>query len=129
MKKYYLVQFSSYRPLIATCSICNVETTFNGFMRYRLEESAVHIPEYQCQCCGKLKFGDDNQTNCLVDEFGNEVIKYRVALDQLCDCGGQFRRDKNIFCPACLHRRSEEENKSDLTSIFIDKAEYDMLSE
>jgi hypothetical protein len=29
-----------------------------------------------------------------------------------CECGGQFRRDKNIFCTSCHYRKSDE-NKSD----------------
>ena len=80
MKKYFLYQFSPNRPLKATCSICSVETTFNGYIRYRIEDYAVHIPEYQCQSCGKLKFGDENQTEPILDEFGNEVLRIRVEI-------------------------------------------------
>ena len=109
------------------CSVCGIETIFNGYTRVRLEQYTLHIPEYQCQCCGKLKFSQENQIDYTVNDYGKKVLRCRVALDQTCECGGQFRRDKNIFCPNCHHRKSDDENQIDFTSIFINKHEFDNL--
>ena len=37
----------------------------------------------------------------------------RVALESPCECGGQFRRDKNIFCPGCTYRKADENKRED----------------
>ena len=57
---------------------------------------------YQCQSCGKLESSEDGHPEGV-----------RVALDNPCECGGQFRRDKNIFCPGCTYRKANENKRED----------------
>jgi hypothetical protein len=89
--------------LDATCRLCGVMTHFTGQNRYRLEENGINVVkyvyEYQCQDCGKLKMAEFDDAN---DDF-------QIAR---CNCGGQFRRDKPIFCPSCLKNKTDL-NKSE----------------
>ncbi len=82
--------------ITATCKNCGVGTFFTGYQRYRLDEDnkVVLVPEYQCQDCGKLKLS-------LPDIPENKDI-----LADRCECGGQFRRDKPIFCNSCLFNKT-----------------------
>lgn len=95
--------------LYATCSKCDVTTIFQSKIRYRLSgEKAVALHfQFQCQNCGKLVASNE----C------NNINEIQVALTEPCECGGQFRRDKNIFCPSCLHRKSDKNSFSPLLSI------------
>ena len=62
--------------------------------------------QYQCQDCGKLKYSDEfipkGQT---------------VALSEKCKCQGQYRRDKNIFCPGCQHRKTNKNQTEDYLTL------------
>lgn len=91
--------------LPATCSNCGTLTHFNGQSRYRIKENGINLVvntyEYQCQDCGELKMSGDDD-----DKYGIE------PLTQRCSCGGQFRRDKPLFCISCKVNKTEE-NKSD----------------
>jgi hypothetical protein len=61
------------------------------------------ILQFQCQDCGKLGYSDETSSKNIL-----------VATKKLCECGGQMRRDKNIFCPCCLMRKSDENCSSDI---------------
>ena len=104
--KYFLPFIPPYFPLRATCIKCDLETCFSGLMWIRTNERRFFSYEYQCQDCGKLTFSDQ------ISDKGNIV-----SIDRKCDCGGQFRRDKNIFCPFCKHRKSKN-NRSE-SFLFI----------
>jgi ribosomal protein L24E len=88
--------------LKANCQHCGVTTIFKGHQRYRVDNDAsvLIIPEYQCQNCGKLTFA-------MPDNPINENI-----LDQLCKCGGQYRKDRPLFCNSC-HNNKTDLNISD----------------
>lgn len=91
--------------LDATCKHCDVLTHFTGQNRYRLEEGRFNIVKYvyqhQCQDCGVLQMADfDDETNT------------SIVLKERCACGGQFRRDKPLFCSSCKENKTDE-NKSD----------------
>ena len=72
-----------------TCRHCEKKTFFSNYSRIRLEKSALFQWYYQCQQCGLLKMSD-------LDSPCTEFLERR------CDCGGQFRRDKPLFCAHCL---------------------------
>ena len=92
------------------CPKCKVEINVGSFslyigkpdsqMRYR-----TFLKPYQCQGCGEIDFSDQD-----INLPGEEKkIKQGtcVALKERCKCGGQYRRDKNIFCPNCKFRKNK----------------------
>jgi hypothetical protein len=83
-----------------TCRNCKEETLFSNANRYNTSEGTKFKWEYQCQDCGALEMSEYD-TAC--DD----------ALVKRCTCGGQFRRDKPLFCSHCLINKTEE-NKSDI---------------
>lgn len=93
-----MITFSDiqFPNLKANCQHCGVTTIFTGYQRYRVDDdsSVLLIPEYQCQDCGKLKFSSPDNAGC--DEF----------LSIRCACGGQFRRDKPLFCYSCQKNKT-----------------------
>jgi hypothetical protein len=91
--KYFLEHIMLFCDLKPACRSCKVNTIFSGWIRV----DSSDLRSYQCQSCGKLKGSDDGHPKGT-----------RVALDDACECGGQFRRDKNVFCPNCRYRQSEE---------------------
>lgn len=100
--KYFLSQISPYSPLKAACPSCETTTSFSSHIHLSTSKGSIHINYYQCQSCGKLDTSDEK------NQEGT-----RVALETRCECGGQFRRDKNIFCPNCQYRKSEENKAED----------------
>ena len=106
--KYFLPFISPYRPIEVTCPSCQTETHYFSHARMRTDERVHYLWTYQCQSCGTL-------TNS--EEANPDGIP--VALRLKCDCGGQFRRDKNIFCPTCAYRKTDE-NKASNTLYFTD---------
>ena len=78
--------------LEATCSSCGVLTFFTGRNRYRMLENGIHLVKYdyqfQCQDCGELKMPGVSHG-------------YSQTLAERCNCGGQYRRDKPLFCKSC----------------------------
>ena len=102
--KYFLPEISPYDPIKVTCPSCDAKTSYSSHMRFRTSERNIYLRSYQCQSCGKLESSEDSHPDGI-----------RVGLDNQCDCGGQFRRDKNIFCPcpSCNYRKSDE-NKAEL---------------
>jgi hypothetical protein len=84
--------------LSASCNHCSTTTIFTGYRRYRVDEdnSVLIVPEYQCQDCGKLTFS-------MPDTLADENI-----LSTCCECGGQFRRDKPLFCSSCKINRTPQ---------------------
>lgn len=89
--------------LDATCSGCGVLTHFTGRNRYRLDKNGInmvkYVYEFQCQDCGVLKMAN-------FKEASNKFLEDR------CACGGQYRRDKPLFCSSCKINKTAE-NKSD----------------
>ena len=87
------------------CKNCAVKTHFTGQNRFRIEEGGYDMVKYQyehqCQDCGALKMADFD------DESDTTVF-----LRERCSCGGQFRRDKPLFCHACKANKTSA-NKSD----------------
>lgn len=101
--KYFLSEIGAYSPLKVTCPECEVNTVFSRYTKIRTTERSIYLWTYQCQSCGKLECSEEGH-----------IEGVRVGLDNSCDCGGQFRRDKNIFCPSCNYRKSDE-NKPEET--------------
>jgi|TARA_B110000914_G_scaffold107285_1_gene94057 hypothetical protein len=106
MIQYFLLCIKAYSPLTAVCSKCDLETTFSGLMWIRTVKRKYFSYQYQCQDCGKLKYSDEFTSKGKI-----------VALSEKCKCQGQYRRDKNIFCPGCQHRKTNNNQTEDyLTS-------------
>ena len=95
MIQYFLLCIKAYSPLTAVCSKCDLETTFSGLMWIRTDKRKYFSYQYQCQDCGKLKYSDEFTSKGKI-----------VALSEKCKCQGQYRRDKNIFCPGCYNRKT-----------------------
>ena len=87
------------------CKNCGVITHFTGQNRYRLEENGIDIVKYQyehqCQDCGALKMADPD-----------DKLDTTILLKDRCSCGGQYRRDKPLFCHSCKSNKTPED-KSD----------------
>jgi len=88
-----------YTGMNATCRHCDVATNFKGRVRWRLLENGEHIVhyqnEFQCQDCGELTM---------------DAMENPTDVDWLmtrCTCGGEFRRDKPIFCKHCKANKTE----------------------
>ena len=94
---FFLPFIDPYFPLIAECTKCDLETTFSGHMFIRTDERRHKLLQHQCQSCGSLTFLDKHYAD-----------HHIVGLKERCDCGGQFRRDKNIFCPGCNNRKDKQ---------------------
>lgn len=106
MIQYFLLCIKAYSPITAVCSKCDLETTFSGVMWIRTDKRKYFSYQYQCQDCGNLKYSDKFSSNGQI-----------VALSEKCKCQGQYRRDKNIFCPGCKHRKTNNNQTEDyLTS-------------
>ena len=56
----------------------------------------------------------------LADKF----LQTRGCIDP-CKCGGQRRRDKNIFCPGCGYRKRKNNRAESFTA--ISQVELDIL--
>ena len=95
--KYFLPEISPFRPIEAKCPICETTTIYCSHWRIRTSERAIYLWAYQCQSCGKFDSSEEGHPEGI-----------RVALEHSCDCGGQFRRDKNIFCSSCNYRKAKE---------------------
>tara|TARA_Y100000589_G_C26830903_1_gene497916 strand:- start:139 stop:522 length:384 start_codon:yes stop_codon:yes gene_type:complete len=106
MIKYFLLSIKAHFPIIATCSKCNLETIFSGLMWIRTDKRKYINYQYQCQSCGKLKYSDEFTTKGQI-----------VALPEKCKCQGQYRRDKNIFCPGCQHRKTKKNKIEDFLTL------------
>ena len=116
MKKprvYILAFVSQYSPIKAICKECDLETTFSGFWSYSTEHRRHMVNEYQCQSCGELSYSKEEQTGI------------PVACVEPCNCGGQRRRDKNIFCPGCGYRKRLNNKRESFTT--ISQVELDIL--
>tara|TARA_B100000780_G_C21035831_1_gene415422 strand:+ start:137 stop:505 length:369 start_codon:yes stop_codon:yes gene_type:complete len=106
MIQYFLLFIKTHFPLTAVCSKCELETIFSGLMWIRTDREKHISYQYQCQDCGNLKYSDESSS-----------INQIVALSEKCKCQGQYRRDKNIFCPGCDHRKTNNNQTEDyLTS-------------
>ena len=114
MIQYFLLCIKAYFPLTAVCSKCELETTFSGLMWIRTDKRKYISYQYQCQDCGKLKYSDEFTSN-----------EHIVALSEKCKCQGQYRRDKNIFCPDCHHRKTIENQTED--SLILTNNEVENL--
>ncbi len=90
--------------LNATCRNCLKTTYYHGMIRFRINKdgkSLVHYQrEFQCQDCGELK----------LEDFDNDLMV--DWLMERCSCGGEYRRDKPIFCKYCKANKTEL-NKSE----------------
>lgn len=90
-----------------TCSLCNDKVFYTTFNRYRYSDRAEYEWGYQCQDCGEQKISKEN-------------IEERQYLIERCACGGQFRRDRNLFCKNCKGNKTEE-NTSDENVFFFNE--------
>ena len=83
------------KPL--NCHKCGVSSFIIGCntSRFKAEyfDRKVHQFNHQCQACGKLKMADYK-----------DPTDFSTFLQELCECGGQFRRDKPLVCPNCNAR-------------------------
>ncbi|MGI8582398.1 MAG: hypothetical protein ACR2KX_09380 [Chitinophagaceae bacterium] len=82
------------------CQKCKVVTHYKGYnkMQFKVEPTDIIKYQYQHQCqkCGSLKMADINNTE--------------DSLEILCECAGQFRRDKPLFCYNCIAMSNGIEN-------------------
>jgi len=83
-----------------TCRNCNDTKYFTSFNRFRYETGVQYQWGYQCQDCGTLT----------MSELGTPQTDF---LERKCTCGGQFRRDKRLFCANCKYNKTEE-NRGDV---------------
>lgn len=111
---------------IIKCSKCSFDINVGRFSVTFGKPSAKRLircffKPFQCQDCGNIKF-EDPETN-----FPGELKKsFRgicVALEIKCDCGGQLRRDKILFCPNCHHKKSTNNKFYKNISIYKKTAE------
>ena len=110
---YVLAFISQYNAIKASCKECSLETTFSGYWSYTTKERHHTVDEYQCQSCGELSYSEENQESIA------------VACLEPCKCGGQRRRDKNIFCPGCGYRKRKNNKTESFTT--ISQVELDIL--
>ncbi|MBA3673538.1 MAG: hypothetical protein H0W75_01030 [Chitinophagaceae bacterium] len=77
------------------CPQCSVKNGFDASKKIQFKAQLADIikyrHQYQCQICGKLKLGDMNVTD--------------DGLEELCECGGYYRRDKPLICKTCNSNR------------------------
>lgn len=111
MIQYFLACIKAYFPISAVCSKCDLETVYSGLMWIRTKRFKDISYQYQCQNCGKLEYSNEFSTD------GNIV-----ALRNRCECKGQYRRDKNIFCPGCHHRKTIENKPEE----FLNLTDYEL---
>lgn len=74
-----------------SCHDCHYSEEVTSFIHGMNSSSSG----FQCQGCGKLssiKSGGPGNAN----EYENSLI---------CDCGGELRRDKVLFCPSCKSKK------------------------
>ena len=87
---YYFKDIGAYGAKIK-CPACKTITFYPGNKRVLQKAEPTDIMNYhyihQCQSCGGLEFSELNDP--------------ADSLEVLCDCGGQYRRDKPILCPHC----------------------------
>ena len=113
----YLPFINMYFPIKASCRSCQEPSTFSGQMKLTTDSGPHLLHEYQCQDCGKLSYSGEQ-----TEEEG-----IQVAVSEPCDCGGQRRRDKNIFCPSCGHRKNEAHRREE--HLCISEEEFEALRE
>lgn len=77
-----------------TCRICETKTFYGNFNKFRFDTHSKYQWWYQCQSCGKTTTG----------EMGLPAVDF---LEIKCECGGEFRRDKPLFCPNCKGNKEE----------------------
>lgn len=92
------------------CSKCEIEINVGSFSLYIGKPDShrryrTFLQPYQCQDCGEIDFSDQD-INLPLEEKKNKKGTC-VALKERCKCGGQYRRDKNIFCPNCTFRKNK----------------------
>jgi len=88
-----------------TCRNCNNKTFYSTFNKWQSNNHAKYEWGYQCQDCGELTMSEEN-------------IEGRQYLIERCSCGGQFRRDKPLFCKNCKNNKTNE-NVSDEYVVFV----------
>ncbi len=108
LRQWYLPFFDPYIPLRAKCMACFEPAVFSGYMSVSTSQGHKDQDQYQCQGCGLLRYAGSDLPS---------VEGVRVALEEPCACGGQFRRDKNIFCPACGNRKRAENRREDYLTV------------
>ena len=116
MINYFLCCIRQYANIEAECSKCEVVTNFAGILTIRTSEIRIIERQYQCQDCGDLIYSGSFQEDGIT-----------IGLEQRCDCGGQYRSDKNIFCPGCHHRKGELNRTEEY--LTITQEESDKLHE
>ena len=82
------------KPL--NCPKCGVSSFIIGSNAFRYKADPFfdrfeYQFNHQCQGCGQFKLADNKQD-------------FSFFLQQRCECGGQFRRDKPLFCTNCNAR-------------------------
>jgi len=116
MVQYFLHCIRTYGNIEAECSKCELVTNFAGVLIIRTDKLRIRERQYQCQDCGDLIYSGSFQEDGIT-----------VGLEERCNCGGQYRSDKNIFCPGCHHRKGELNRTEDY--IAISQEESDKLHE
>lgn len=91
------------------CSNCGQVAELRGRFRVRFTDdpndepnSVGNIFQFQCQNCGRFK------------TFGLNALNYYGFADERCECGGEFRRDKPIFCNNCFYNKVIPREMDDL---------------
>lgn len=88
---YYFNQIGDFGANIK-CPKCKIVTYYKAYNKIQYKAEPTDIIKYQfqhqCQTCANLKMA--------------EINNYENSLENLCECGGQFRRDKPLLCCSCI---------------------------
>lgn len=115
LDQIYLTSISPYFSKKIKCFDCGKEEVLSGYNKIITNKQSIYIYQYQCQSCGEYIFSDENSKDGVI-----------VALKEKCKCGGQFRRDKNVFC-SCGFRKTSS-NKQEVY-YFVNQAQIDLLND
>lgn len=93
-----------------TCRLCSSTVFYQDFNRFRSSDFVEFEWGYQCQDCGELK-------------MSKEQYDDRPYLLERCTCGGQFRRDKDLFCKNCKGNKTDENISDEFIKFKDDNGE------
>lgn len=93
---FYLTSANPSFPTRTECPKCQKTESIDGYNRIQTSHRSIYLFQYQCQSCGKFHFSDEKAEHGII-----------VALKERCECSGQYRRDKNIFC-SCGYRKTRQ---------------------
>lgn len=81
-----------------TCSACEHEKALQNTVRMRVgrKNEVRRLVEFQCTGCG---------STALLEGYAPDEA---TVAKERCGCGGELRRDRPFFCPACGHGKKAD---------------------